>query len=74
MKMTALAEKGAQLKAIEVRGIDPQMERAVSSLSQYVTDNAWQDLMPGQQQVILGKGVADKLDAKGWRFHHLDDP
>ncbi|MCF7362720.1 lipoprotein-releasing system transmembrane subunit LolE [Vibrio diazotrophicus] len=74
VKMTALAEKGAQLKAIEVRGIDPQMERAVSSLSQYVTDNAWQDFTPGQQQVILGKGVADKLDAKVGDFITLMIP
>lgn len=74
VKMTALAEKGAQLKAIEVRGIDPQMERAVSSLAQYVTDNAWQDFTPGQQQVILGKGVADKLDAKVGDFITLMIP
>ena len=74
VKMTALAEKGAQLKAIEVRGIDPQMERAVSSLSQYVTDDAWQDFTPGQQQVILGKGIADKLDAKVGDFITLMIP
>ncbi len=64
VKMTALAEKGSQLKAIEVRGIDPQMERAVSSLAQYVTDDAWNSFNAGQQQVILGKGVAEKLEAK----------
>lgn len=74
VKMTALAEKGAQLKAIEVRGIDPQMERAVSSLSQYVTDDAWQAFTPGQQQVILGKGVADKLDAEVGDFITLMIP
>ncbi|WP_165310831.1 lipoprotein-releasing ABC transporter permease subunit LolE [Vibrio ziniensis] len=74
VKMTALAEKGAQLKAIEVRGIDPQMERAVSSLSQYVTENAWQSFTSGQQQVILGKGVADKLDANVGDFITLMIP
>lgn len=63
VKLTALAEKGAQLKAIEVRGIDPQMERAVSSLSQFVSSDAWQGFVAGQQQVILGKGVANKLGA-----------
>ncbi|MDE1242951.1 lipoprotein-releasing ABC transporter permease subunit LolE [Vibrio aestuarianus] len=64
VKFTALVEKGQQLKAIEVRGIDPQMERAVSSLSQFVSNGAWQQFKAGQQQVILGKGVADKLGAK----------
>ncbi|MGB5803750.1 MAG: lipoprotein-releasing ABC transporter permease subunit LolE, partial [Vibrio anguillarum] len=63
VKLTALAEKGAQLKAIEVRGIDPQMERAVSRLSQFISSDAWQGFVAGQQQVILGKGVADKLGA-----------
>ncbi|WGY46562.1 lipoprotein-releasing ABC transporter permease subunit LolE [Vibrio sp. ABG19] len=61
VKFTALAEKGTQLKAIEVRGVDPQRERAVSRLSEYVTDEAWAQFAPGQQQVILGKGVADQL-------------
>ncbi len=74
VKMTALAEKGSELKAIEVRGVDPQMERAVSSLAQYVTNEAWQGFVAGQQQVILGKGVADKLDAKVGDFITLMIP
>lgn len=64
VKFTALAEKGTQLKAIEVRGVDPDMEQAVSRLSQFVTNNAWSTFVPGEQQVILGKGVADQLGAK----------
>ncbi|MBY8148132.1 lipoprotein-releasing ABC transporter permease subunit LolE [Vibrio fluvialis] len=64
VKFTALAEKGTQLKAIEVRGVDPAMEQAVSRLSQFVTNNAWSTFVPGEQQVILGKGVADQLGAK----------
>ncbi|EPG0608199.1 lipoprotein-releasing ABC transporter permease subunit LolE [Vibrio fluvialis] len=64
VKFTALAEKGTQLKAIEVRGVDPDMEQAVSRLSQFVTNNAWSTFAPGEQQVILGKGVADQLGAK----------
>ncbi|MCE7603620.1 lipoprotein-releasing ABC transporter permease subunit LolE [Vibrio fluvialis] len=64
VKFTALAEKGTQLKAIEVRGVDPDMEQAVSRLSQFVTNNAWSTFVPGEQHVILGKGVADQLGAK----------
>lgn len=64
VKFTALAERGTQLKAIEVRGVDPSMEQAVSRLSQFVTDEAWSRFVPGEQQVILGKGVADQLGAK----------
>ncbi len=64
VKFTALAERGTQLKAIEVRGVDPSMEQAVSRLSQFVTDEAWSRFVPSEQQVILGKGVADQLGAK----------
>ncbi len=74
VKMTALAEKGTELKAIEVRGVDPQMERAVSSLAQYVTHGAWESFRAGEQQVVLGKGVADKLDAKVGDFITLMIP
>ncbi|MCG6212591.1 lipoprotein-releasing ABC transporter permease subunit LolE [Vibrio furnissii] len=64
VKFTALAERGTQLKAIEVRGVDPSMEQAVSRLSQFVTDEAWSRFVPSEQQMILGKGVADQLGAK----------
>ncbi|WP_438879798.1 hypothetical protein, partial [Bacillus cereus group sp. Bce007] len=63
MKFTALVERGAQLKAIEVRGVDTQRERAVSRLADYITPGVWEAFVPAQQQVILGKGVADQLQA-----------
>lgn len=62
VRFTALAERGTQLKAIEVRGVDPNKNAAVSQMSNFITHDAWQTLTPGQQQVILGKGVADKLN------------
>ncbi|PMH45005.1 lipoprotein transporter subunit LolE [Vibrio sp. 10N.286.49.B3] len=64
VRVTALAERGNQLKAIEVRGIDPEMESKVSSLSQFIDPSAWQQFHQGQQQVILGQGVANSLGAK----------
>ncbi|EGU46946.1 outer membrane-specific lipoprotein transporter subunit LolE [Vibrio ichthyoenteri ATCC 700023] len=64
VKLTALAERGQQLKAIEVRGIDPDKESLVSNLSQFIDPASWQAFQAGQQQVILGQGVADLLDAK----------
>ncbi|NNN44054.1 MULTISPECIES: lipoprotein-releasing ABC transporter permease subunit LolE [Vibrio] len=61
VKFTALAEKGIQLKAIEVRGVDPDRERAVSQLAQFVTPEVWERFISGEQQVILGQGVAKQL-------------
>ncbi|WP_198927427.1 ABC transporter permease, partial [Vibrio tasmaniensis] len=64
VKITALAEKGKELKAIEVRGVDPQLEQQVSSLSSFIDKQAWSDFKAGQQQIILGSGVANVLGAK----------
>ncbi len=64
VRMTALAERGTQLKALEVRGIDPELESKVSSLSSYVDEQAWQQFQAGNNVVVLGKGVADALGAK----------
>ncbi|MDX1301932.1 lipoprotein-releasing ABC transporter permease subunit LolE [Photobacterium sp.] len=62
ISFTALLEKGNNLKAVEVRGVDPQSEIQISALPQYVKDNAWQQLSAGKKQIIVGQGVADKLD------------
>ena len=59
--ITALAEKGNKVKALEVRGVDAELESKVSSISRYVGGKAWQNFMPGKQQVILGQGVAEYL-------------
>lgn len=62
VKLTALAEKGTQLKALEVRGIDPSAESRVSSLSAFIDPQVWSMFQAGNQQVILGQGVADLLN------------
>nr|WP_275658777.1 lipoprotein-releasing ABC transporter permease subunit LolE [Vibrio brasiliensis] len=64
VKLTALAEKGSQLKAIEVRGVDPQQEGKVSNLNAFIDSQVWQSFQPNQQQVILGQGVANLLKVK----------
>ncbi len=64
VRFTALVERGSHLKAIQVRGVDKDFERAVSSLSDYVDHDAWQQFMPGQQQIVLGQGVAQQLKVK----------
>ena len=61
IKLTALAEKGSQLKAIEVRGIEPALESEVSSLMNFVDDEVWRDFHAGAGQIILGKGVAEAI-------------
>ncbi|MBF8999986.1 lipoprotein-releasing ABC transporter permease subunit LolE [Vibrio nitrifigilis] len=64
VRFTALAERGKHLKALEIRGVNPQLESQVSLMSEFIDKTAWQHFKPNQKQVILGKGVADKLNVK----------
>ncbi|WP_435954204.1 lipoprotein-releasing ABC transporter permease subunit LolE [Dryocola sp. BD626] len=64
INFTGLVESGANLRAIQVKGVDPVQETHLSALPQYVQNNAWQNFKAGQQQIIIGKGVADALKVK----------
>jgi lipoprotein-releasing system permease protein len=46
-----------------VKGVDPQEER-LSALPNYVQNGAWANFKAGEQQIIMGKGVADALKVK----------
>lgn len=60
-RFTGLVEHGAKMKAVEVRGVEPELEVGVSDLYKYIKDDAWQNFRPDEKQIILGQGVADKL-------------
>lgn len=64
ISFTGLVESGTQLRAIQVRGVQPDQEEKLSALPQFVQDNAWKEFRAGEQQLILGKGIADELNVK----------
>jgi len=64
INFTGLTESGVNLRAIQVKGVDPQQEMRLSALPRFVQNNAWQNFKAGQQQIIIGKGVADALKVK----------
>ncbi|TQQ89451.1 lipoprotein-releasing ABC transporter permease subunit LolE [Cronobacter sakazakii] len=64
VNFTGLVESGANLRAIQVKGVDPAQEQRLSALQHYVQNNAWQSFQAGKQQIIIGKGVADALKVK----------
>lgn len=64
INFTGLVESGSNMRAIQVKGVDPQQESRLSSLPNFVQNNAWANFKAGEQQVILGKGVADALHVK----------
>ncbi|CAE1145202.1 lipoprotein-releasing ABC transporter permease subunit LolE [Serratia rhizosphaerae] len=64
INFTGLMENGAQLRAVQLKGVDPAQEAKLSALPKYVQGDAWANFKGGEQQVILGKGVADALGVK----------
>ncbi len=65
---TGLMEYGARLHAVQIRGVDPTLEPQLSALPQFVLNHAWSRFRHGQQQVILGKGIADSLGVKAGKW------
>lgn len=64
LNFTGLVERDDKLQTIQVKGVDPALEMRLSALPRYVQDNAWSHFQAGQQQIIVGKGVADTLKVK----------
>jgi len=64
IQFNGLIEHGAKLRAIQLKGVDPKSEPRVSAAPKFVQNNAWQNFKAGQQQLILGKGVADAVGVK----------
>jgi len=60
IKMQGMMQKRGQLKGVELRGVDPDLEKTVSSIADYVTDGSWNDLLE-DNSVVIGAGVAKKL-------------
>lgn len=64
VNFTGLIENGVNLRAIQIRGVDPQREKALSALPAFVQHHAWDGFKVGEQQIIIGKGVADTLKVR----------
>ena len=64
IKMTGMLQHGLKLKAVEVRGVDAQLEKQVSSIDDYIITGKWQALITtklNENTIIIGSGVATKL-------------
>ncbi len=64
INFTGLVESGANLRAIQVKGVNPQQEQRLSALPSFVQGDARRNFKAGEQQIIIGKGVADALKVK----------
>lgn len=56
--------RGDDMRAAMVRGVDPAIEPQVSEISKHMQAGSFSDLIPGEQHIILGAGLAYALDAR----------
>ncbi|MFB6421922.1 MAG: lipoprotein-releasing ABC transporter permease subunit LolE [Candidatus Malihini olakiniferum] len=59
-----LLQSGSRLRAIQMKGVNPQQESRLSTLPNFVTEEAWANFKAGSQQVIIGEGVSQALKVK----------
>lgn len=63
VRFTGLIENGTQLKIAEVRGVDPDKQDQVSTLSHYIPTEQWQHFKT-EGGLILGAGIAKALEVE----------
>ena len=56
--------RGEDMRAALIRGVDPELESQVSDISAHMQVGNFSDLIPGEQHIILGAGLAYALDAR----------
>ena len=64
IKLTGMLQHGLKLKAVEVRGVDVNLEKQVSSIDDYIIAGKWQGLTAStlrEDTIVIGSGVAAKL-------------
>ena len=52
---------GERSAAIDLRAVLPGEERRVSALERHLTGRGFDELVPGEWRILLGRGLADKL-------------
>ncbi len=64
VELQAMVGRGQEMRAANVRGIDPSLEPQVSEVGSHMLRGELRDLIPGAQHIVLGVGLAYALDAR----------
>jgi lipoprotein-releasing system permease protein len=64
IEMQAMVGRGQQLRAAQIRGIEPSIEPQVSEVGTHMVRGTLDELLPGEQRIVLGVGLAYALDAR----------
>src|SRR5258706_4115540 len=61
---SAVLALGSKEYSVELRGIDPNRQKRVTSISQYMLEGSYDALSSSSEGILLGSGVASRLGAK----------
>lgn len=62
IKLNGFLQKSDNIKGLEVRAVDPELEAKVSDITSFINAGNWQDLQG--YSLVIGAGVANKLKVK----------
>lgn len=62
IKLNGFLQKSDNIKGLEVRAVDPELEAKVSEIKSFISDGSWQDLHG--YSMVIGAGIATKLNVK----------
>ncbi|QYK14478.1 lipoprotein-releasing ABC transporter permease subunit LolE [Shewanella rhizosphaerae] len=61
VRIQGLIQKPGGFQGLTVIGITPELEAKVSNIRDFMPDTAWQALASKENNIVLGKGLADAL-------------
>ncbi len=64
ISLNGMLEAGGKMKAAQLRAVLPAEEKQISQAAEYMTGNGLDALQPGENGVILGQQIANKLGVK----------
>ncbi len=64
LDLQGMLGRGQDLRPALIRGIEPTLEPEVSEISKHMTAGSLDLLVPGEQRIILGAGLAWALEAR----------
>jgi len=60
INMSGMMQYKGEVKGVEIKGVDIQLETQVSTIADYVIQGHWQDLSQ-ENSLVIGSGIAKKL-------------
>jgi lipoprotein-releasing system permease protein len=64
LDLQGMVGRGQELRPALIRGIDPQLDSQVSDISKHMTAGSLDLLVPGEQRIVLGAGLAWTLEVQ----------